>query len=105
VRTADRAYLIDLRDVGVLECADQARFIEKQPGGLVVSQLGAGALDDDDLLEALQAELARQPDLRHAAGREVTEQRVPAELLREDCIGGIAWIERGHAQLTCVSNA
>ena len=89
--------LVDLRDVRVLERGDQARLVEEQRDGLAIGELGPGALDDDDLLEALHAELSREPDLGHAAGRQVTQQRVLAELLGKQRLERTSGIGRAHA--------
>jgi len=96
VRPVHRPDLVDLRDVRVLEGSDQARLVEEQRGGLVIGQLRSSALDDDDLLEALEPELTGEPDLGHAARRQVREQRVLAELLGEKRVERTARIDRAH---------
>src|SRR5262249_39077240 len=53
-------------------------------------------LDHHDLLEALQADLPRQPDLGHAPGRQMPDQRVLAELLRQDRIQHFARFDHAH---------
>jgi hypothetical protein len=81
----------------VLERGDQASFVEEQRSGLGVGELRPRALDDDDLLEALHPELTREPDLCHAAGRQMPQERVSPELLGKQRLERTSRVCRAHA--------
>src|SRR5262249_20328392 len=96
VRAVDESDLVDLRDIGMFERRHQASLVKEPLHGVAIGELWARAFDDDDLLEALHAGLSSQPDLGHSARREVTEQRVLAELLGEDGVHRVTRFDHAH---------
>ena len=65
------AQVEDLDDVRVVELRGDPRLVQEHLDELAFSaRCVEDALDDHELLEALEPDLARQPDLRHAADGE-----------------------------------
>ena len=81
--------LEDLDDVRMGELGGEAGLVEEHLHELVVvGEVREDALDDDELLEALDAMLLGEPDLRHPAGREALEQTILSQALAHDCPPG-----------------
>ena len=75
------ADVVDLGDVRVIEDGGQPRLLQEHPDQLVVRrELGKDSLEDDVLLEALDAGRAREVDLRHATEGDPVEHSVLTEL-------------------------
>ena len=73
--------LVDLHHVPVREPRGEARLREEHLHVIrVVLERADHPLDDDDLLEAVQPGLPRQPDLGHAAGGQRGDQDIATEL-------------------------
>ena len=78
----DRAEIEDLHDVGVREADRELGLVDEQIGEpFALRELGQDALDDQDLLEALDAEALGLEDLGHASVAETLEQAIAAKCL------------------------
>jgi hypothetical protein len=74
------AEVVDLDDVRVVEGRAHAGLVQEHlDEGLLLREVAQDLLDDDEAVEAGHAGLAGEPDLRHAAGRQLLDERVPAE--------------------------
>src|SRR6185436_3140406 len=83
--------LVDLADVRVIEARDELALVEEHRDVRGRrDELGQQALDDDGLLEPGLAGEPREMDLGHAAGRELTDQLIPAELRRVRCHAAVS---------------
>ena len=72
--------LVDLGDVLVVERRGELGLVEEhRDEALIAGALAQDRLQHDVALERAEPGLARQIDLRHAAGREVTDHLVPAD--------------------------
>jgi hypothetical protein len=97
VRLAD---VVDLDDVRVAQRRRDARLVEEHPGDLGLDgEVGQDPLDDDELLEPLDAGGAREEDLGHPPGGDVAQDLVLAQPERPDA--GHArrrrWLSGPHA--------
>ncbi len=81
-RVALVADVVDLRDVRVGEGRHQARLVEEHAAQLRVERvLRQDPLEDDQLLETLEAARLREVDLRHSADGQAANQLILAETL------------------------
>ena len=81
VGVADLAQVEDVRDVHVLELDRDLGLVDQHLDEVVVRrEVGVDHLQGHDLLEALQALGRGEVDLGHAAGRDLREETVGAEL-------------------------
>ncbi len=80
----------DLRDVGVLDARSDARLVEEHLlEAHVRGELREDRLDGDELLEAVLASLARDPDARHPPLGDGAQQLVAIELVARRKRGGV----------------
>jgi hypothetical protein len=85
-----------LDDVRVREAHGELRLVDEHVDEeRALGELGQDALDDDDLLEALDAEALRLEDLGHAALAEPLEQPVAPE---RSSLGGFVVGARAHGR-------
>ena len=79
--------IVDVHDARVIELRRQARLVEEHRHDarmLRVTRLQH--LDDQVLLEAADGLLARDVELGHSSGREMTDDRVAADLAADDVL-------------------
>ena len=80
----------DLRDVRVLDARGDARLVEEHLlEANVRGELRQDRLDGDELLEAVFASLARDPDARHSPLGDGAQELVAIELIARRKRGGV----------------
>jgi hypothetical protein len=80
MKLADLTEVVDLNDVRVIQLRGQLRLVQEHlHEARLLRQVRPNALDDDRLLEALEARLAGEEDLGHAADGDAVDQGVFAE--------------------------
>src|SRR6185312_14107449 len=86
------ADVVDLRDVRVVQRRREARFVEEHVDELRVRrELREDALDHGELLEPLDADGAREIELRHPPDRDLANQVVLAQLVAWAQVTSLEW--------------